>query len=611
MSRRPAHRASRTSRLSSLALLALSGLLASTAFGATGFSDATFTSRSTTTATVNAAADWTPPSVSVTSPGTPVQGTVTVNATATDAQSAITSVVIQYLAPGASTWTTLCTDTVAPYSCSWNTAAGADGIYDLRAIGYNAANYSTTSDEVRTTVANNVLVVVNDPGDVVRGTVSVSTSVYNGGLLPWLVTVQYATSGQTNWKTLCSGLSAPFTCSWNTTGFTDGSYDLRAVATSGTTSATSAIVSDILVDNTAPGVTMTNPGTPLRGTLTFGATATDDGSGVNQVVLQYQRAGGAWTNLCTIATDPWTCRYDTTTLADGTYAFRALATDVAGNTGTSASVTNRVIDNTVASVSVDDPGAYLNDTVTISAQASSSAGIASVRIQRAPAGTTTWTDLCTDTTAPWSCSWDTTTVADGLHDLRAILTDTRGVTTISATVSSRRVDNSPLRAVDVQASNGSGSAGRVDTGDTMTFTYSRTVNLSSITSGWTGTALPVTVRLRDGNLLGLGNKGDTVDVLRNNNPVALGSVNLREDYIRSKRTLTWNATLTATTVVVDEVERTVVTLQIGTKVNGSGPRTVSVPVAMVWTPSASALSLAGDACATAPVTEPGTADRDF
>ncbi len=592
-----------------VALLALLALAAGV--GRTGFSDATFVSTSANPGTVRAAADWTPPAVSVTDPGTPVQGTVTLAASATDAESGIVSVALQYLAPGATSWTTLCTDTTAPYSCSWNTKAGADGAYDLRARAVNGAGYATTSDTVRTTVANNVLVVLGDPGDVVRGSVSLSTTVYNGGILPWAVTVQYAPTGTTNWKTICSGLSAPFTCTWATTSFANESYDLRAVATLGLTSATSATISDVLVDNGAPTVTMTDPGSPLRGTVTFGATASDAVSGVQQVVLQSSRAGAAYQTLCTLTTEPYTCKVATTTLTDGTYAFRAVATDVAGNTTTSAAVTGRVVDNTVSSVSVDDPGAFLDGVVTVTAQANSTAGVASVRIQRSPAGAGTWTDLCTDATAPYSCSWDTRTVADGSYDLRALLVDGRGTTTTSAVVAARRVDNSPLRALDVQTANGDGTPGRLDQGDVVTLTYSQPITTGTVTSGWTGAALPVTLRLRDGNLIGAGNKGDALDVLRNGTAVQLGSVALREDYVKSRKTVTFNATMTATTVTVDGAERTVVTIVVGTLAGGSGLKTVSAASAVVWTPTPAVTSLTGTACSSAPATESGSADREF
>ena len=71
-------------------------------------------------------------------------------------------------------------------------------------------------------------------------------------------------------------------------------------------------------------------------------------------------------------------------------AATAAATDAAGNVTTSAPVTNRVVDNTVSSVTVEDPGAFLTGTVTVQANATSTAGVTSVRIQQAPAGSSTW-----------------------------------------------------------------------------------------------------------------------------------------------------------------------------------------------------------------------------
>lgn len=594
-----------------LPLVLLAAVLMGAGLRSTGFSDATYVSTTSSTATVSAAADWTAPAVTAGVPAAPLQGSVTLTATASDAESGIASVTLQYLPPGASTWTSVCTDATAPFSCAWDTRTGADGTYDVRARATNGAGYTTVSDSVRTTVANNVLVVLSDPGDVVRGTVQTGATVYNGGLLPWLVTVQYAPTGTTQWKTLCSGLSAPFSCTWPTTSYANDSFDLRAVATSGLTSVTSAVVSDVLVDNGAPVVSMVDPGSPLSGTATFAATASDAGSGVQQVVLQYSRAGGAFQTLCTLSTEPYSCRYATTTLPDGTYGFRAVATDVAGNATTSATVANRVVDNTVSSISLDDPGAFLSGTVSLTAQANSSAGVTSVRIQRAPAGTSTWTDLCTDTTAPYACSWDTRTVADGGYDLRALLLDGRGVTTTSAVVSGRKVDNSPLRALDVQTSNGDGTAGRLDQGDSVTLTYSTTIAPASVTSGWTGAALPVTLRLRDGNLLGTGNRGDALDVLRSGTSLPLGSVALREDYVKTRRTVSFNATMTATTVTVDGADRTVVTIVVGTLASGTGLRTVSTASSVVWTPAAGVTSATGTPCSTAPATESGPSDREL
>ena len=85
--------------------------------------------------------------------------------------------------------------------------------------------------------------------------------------------------------------------------------------------------------------------------------------------------------------------------------------------------------------------------------------------------------------------------------------DRTGATTVSAVVAGRLVDNSPLRALDVQTVNGGRTEGLAEPNDRVILTYSQQVNLSSISAGWTGAALPVTVRMRDGQLLGLGRHG--------------------------------------------------------------------------------------------------------
>lgn len=597
-----------------LSLLA-TGALATVILWAPSMSGATFSAVSTNAAsTVTAAADWTPPTVSMVSPGTAVSGTITVTASASDAQSGVASVVLQYLAPGASTWTTLCTASSSPYSCSWNTATGADGAYSLRATATDKAGYSTTSDAVTTTVANNLLVTLANPGDFASGSVTLTASLYNTGGLPYAVTIQYAVSGTTSWNALCVIATAPYTCAWNTTlrAYTQGqSYDLRAVATVGVSTATSATVVGVQVDNVAPTVTMTDPGSPLSGATTFAATATDADSGIASVQLQYQLSGTTtWTTYCSMQIAPYSCRYDTTQMPSGVYSFRAIATDAAGNSTTSATVGSRTVDNSVDSISIEDPGAYLSGTVALIADAHSTAGVASVEIDRAPAGTTTWTSVCTTTISPYTCSFDTTKVTDGLYDFRAVLTSSLARVTTSTTLSSRRIDNSPLRGYNVQPLPGGATNGKLDSGDTLRLTYSKQVNLSTITSGWTGTALAVTVRLRDGGLLGLSSNDDTVDVLLGSTVINLGSVDLRGNYINSKKTATFNATMTASTTTVNGVTATLVTVSVGSQVSGGGLPT-GPAVNPVWTPSTTATDLLGHACSGAPVTELGLATKAF
>ena len=116
--------------------------------------------------------------------------------------------------------------------------------------------------------------------------------------------------------------------------------------------------------------TMTDPGANLHATVTLQATASDggDGSTITLVTIQKSPAGaGTWTTACTDSTSPYSCSWDSTTVTDGLYDFRALVQNDAGGSATSAAVTNRRVDNTAPTAGITDPGTPLKGTVTVSA----------------------------------------------------------------------------------------------------------------------------------------------------------------------------------------------------------------------------------------------------
>lgn len=594
-------------------------LIASSVFSGAQFSSATFTTQSTNGAsTASAAVDWTPPTVAVTDPRAVLKGAVTLTATASDAETGIATVVMQVQVGG--TWTTLCTTTAVPHRCSWNTTTVADSQYDVRAIATDNAGYSATSAFVRVTVANAFSIVMADPGEVLTGSVSLEASLLNANLLGlYTMRFEYAVAGTGVWKSIpgCVKLLGASECTttWSTASIPGGSYDLRATASPTLNPSAvvySVVYTDVTIDNAAPTVSMTDPGSPLRGTVTLSASAADADSGIASVAMQYAATGSStWTTACTATQAPHSCRFATTALARGTYSFRAVATDLAGLSTISATIAPRAVDNTVSSVSLIDPATHFSGTETVAADAGSTAGVTSVSVQYAAAGSAGWMPICRTTHAPYACEWNTTTVADGLYDLRAVLVDGTGAQTISAIAPGRRVDNAPVRGIDVQTANGAGTAGRVDAGDRITFTYSAQMATASILPGWNGSATAVTLRLRDGALTGTGGAGDTVDVLSGSTPVGLGAVNLRGDYIKPNKTSLFAATMTAETVMVNGSPVTAVTVTVGALMSGGALRTVSAATTMTWTPSASATSLSGASCSSAPVRETGAADREF
>jgi subtilisin family serine protease len=121
------------------------------------------------------AGDTTAPSVSISSPtsGT-VRGVVTVNASASDNVGVAR---VDLYVNGS----LLATDSVAPYSFSWDTTGGPDGTVTLLARGYDAAGNYASSENVSVTVGNDTVlptVAIGNPvnGATVSGTVSVTAS---------------------------------------------------------------------------------------------------------------------------------------------------------------------------------------------------------------------------------------------------------------------------------------------------------------------------------------------------------------------------------------------------------------------------------------------------
>jgi hypothetical protein len=218
----------------------------------------------------------------------------------------------------------------------------------------------------------------------------------------------------------------------------------------------------------------------------------------------------------------------------------------------------------------------------------------------------------------YGCPFDTTTVADGALTVRATMVETDpGGATYTATASST-VGNVVVAGYDVQTSNGS-STGKPKKDDVITFTYSTTIDPATILGGWDGTRRSVYVRVSDLSAAGLGAADDdTIDVSANSNfpavgttstSVALGSVDLHSDFVKSGKVVTFKAKMTALT----GGSRTVVTITLGDRDEGSSSdlRTSSAKVAMTWTPSSSVTDMSGNACSPSPVDERGALDIDF
>ncbi len=179
-------------------------------------------------------------------------------------------------------------------------------------------------------------------------------------------------------------------------------------------------------DTTAPTTSITAPaaGATVSGTTTVTASASDN-VGVTQVELYLDGVLQS-----TDTTSPYSWSWTTVTAADGTHSLTSKAYDAAGNAGTSSAV-SVTVDNAAPATSITAPaaGATVSGTTTVTASASDNAGVTQVEFYLDGALQST------DTTSPYSWSWNTTAAANGAHLLTSKAYDAAGNAGISAAVS--------------------------------------------------------------------------------------------------------------------------------------------------------------------------------
>jgi chitodextrinase len=181
---------------------------------------------------------------------------------------------------------------------------------------------------------------------------------------------------------------------------------------------------------TAPS-NLTATGAVGTAALSWGA-ATDDTGVIRYNVYRSTTPGFTPTAANRIA-QTTTTSFTDTSLTSGTYYYRVSAQDTAGNVGVPSNEASAtaLTDTTPPSVTVTNPanGATVSGTITIVASATDDVGIAGVQflLDGSSLG-------AEDTIAPFSVTWDTSTVPNGTHVLTARAWDTGGNTTTSTAI---------------------------------------------------------------------------------------------------------------------------------------------------------------------------------
>lgn len=184
-------------------------------------------------------------------------------------------------------------------------------------------------------------------------------------------------------------------------------------------------------DTTPPTVSITSPSndTSVSGTITISASASDN-VGMAKVELYID---GLLKSTDTAS--PFNFVWDSTTVGNGFHTILVKAYDLAGNIGTSTTVSvtvnNNQGDTTPPTVSITAPtnGTTVLGMVFVTSTASDNVGVTKVELY------VDGTLQNTDTSSPYSFVWNSSMVANGLHTFVANAYDAAGNIGTSATIS--------------------------------------------------------------------------------------------------------------------------------------------------------------------------------
>ncbi|AKJ03810.1 Fibronectin type III domain protein [Archangium gephyra] len=384
---------------------------------------------------VTLAVELEPPVVSLTSPtsGARLSKTVSLSAEATDNQGMVSRV--EFLLDGA---VVIGSDTSAPFTFSWNTQTAASGNHTLSARATDPAGNQADSAAVSVTLDN-------------AGPAVALTSPASGATVGSVVTLQASASddaGVARVEFLVDGLlvgsdtTAPYSVAWDSSSWTNGSHTLSARAYDSLNNVATSAAVPVTTKQPTTTVALTSPthNAYVKGLVPLNATATDD-QGV--VKVEFYVDG---TLLGTDTTAPYELSWDSTQVADGAYTFSAKAYGPLGIPATSLPATVKVDNNAPAvALASPAPGAFLRRTVTLSATASDTLGVARVEFYDGA------TLLGTFTTAPYAMSWNTANTTGGAHTLTVKAMDDAGNVTTSAAVAVTVDNTAPTAALSAPA----------------------------------------------------------------------------------------------------------------------------------------------------------------
>ncbi|GAA4427550.1 hypothetical protein GCM10023148_31290 [Actinokineospora soli] len=241
----------------------------------------------------------------------------------------------------------------------------------------------------------------------------------------------------------------------------------------------------VSADTVAPSAPGSLTATGGLGAVALSWSASTDNVGVTGYDVHRGAPGFTVSAATRIATVTGTSHTDSG-LAAGTYAYRVVARDGGGNASAPSAEATAVVtaDTGAPSVAMTGPTGTLSGVVQVTASASDAgSGVAGVQflLNGQPLG-------AEDTTSPYGVSWDTRTVANGVHSLSARARDGAGNTATSTAVSVTVSNTGPPPGGPVASYNFNEGAGTV-LGDRSGNTHNGTVSGATWATGRNGGGL--------------------------------------------------------------------------------------------------------------------------
>ncbi len=327
----------------------------------------------------------------------------------------------------------------APFSWIWNTVGIPNGQYSLSAKAYDpSGNVSTTAPVVVNVQNDNVppevTITLPSSNAIVSGDVILAARALDEFGIDH---VEFYVTNQSGTTVFSSSMASPYSGStyrtiWSTTSVPipiNGVYNFQAVAYDVSGSSTRSAIRSFTIKN-GPSISITTPSAGATVKSPTLISATSDASTI-KVEFYY---GNILIGTDTVA--PYSMYWKTTVSENGAHILTAKAYDSAGNLGVSPTVSVTVDNSGLSGGGENNPptsilttpinGQVVAGTIPLSATATDDYGVAKVEFFR---GTML---VGTDTTTPYSISWDTRTAPNGAYAITAKAYDASNSTSTSS-----------------------------------------------------------------------------------------------------------------------------------------------------------------------------------